>query len=153
MKHLKKLFITLAFAVFIAAPIVTIVATPVTYAVTVAPAKIDSTCDVSILGIPPWYKGMSSRDADGTCSIASPTDGKLSTFIWHIALNVITIGLYLAGYIAVGFVLFGGFQFLTGGDNPSKVEKARQTILNALIGLVISIASVVVVNLIFGIIG
>ena len=68
-------------------------------------------------------------------------------------MNVIEIALYLVGYIAVFFVLYGGFQFLTGGDNPSRVEQARKTIFNALVGLVISIGSVVVVNVIFGILG
>ena len=147
MKYLKKILTTLTFAIFIAAPFMTLVVTPTSY------AAADASCEVRILGIPPWYRGLASRDAaTNQCSIESPgTD--LSKFIWHVALNVIEIGLYLVGYIAVFFILYGGFQFLTGGDKPGQIEKARTTILNAVIGLVISIASVVIVNLIFGIIG
>jgi hypothetical protein len=146
MKFLKKLCVAVVFASFIAAPVMTVAVVPTTYA-------SDASCEVSILGIPPWYKGLSSRDASGTCSISSPTSDKLPGFIWHIVLNVIEIALYLVGYIAVFFVLYGGFQFLTGGSNPSQIEKARKTILNAVIGLIISISAVIIVNLIFGILG
>lgn len=146
MKYLKQLLATLMFTVFIAAPVMTVTVAPTTY------AAIDPSCEVRILGIPPWYRGLSSRDDAGNCSIDSPTGDKLSTFIWRIALNLIEIGLYLVGYLAVFFVLYGGFQFLTGGNNPSQIEKARKTIFNAAIGLVISISAVVIVNLVFGII-
>lgn len=148
MKYLKKLFFTFSFAVLLAAPVMTVVTAPTTRAA-------DASCNgPGFLGIPPWYRGISSRDKNtDTCSIDSPGSGKdaLSQFILHIALNVIEIGLYLVGYITVFFILYGGFQFLTGGDNPSQVEKARKTILNAVIGLVISISAVVIVNLLFGI--
>jgi hypothetical protein len=135
------------FAVAVASPVMTAVISPTSYAA-------DKSCEQSVfLGIPPWYRGLSSVDASGKCSIDSPKDGNLSGFIWHIVLNVIEIALYLVGYIAVFFILYGGFQFLTGGSNPSQIEKARKTILNAVVGLVISISAVVIVNLIFGILG
>jgi hypothetical protein len=146
MNFFKKLITTFAFAAFVAAPVMTVIVSPTTYAA-------DASCEVKILGIPPWYQGLSSRDASGTCSIDSPKGGDVSGFIWHIVLNVIEIALYLVGYIAVFFILYGGFQFLTGGSNPSQIEKARKTILNAVVGLVISISAVVIVNLIFGILG
>jgi hypothetical protein len=146
MNFFKKLITTFAFAAFIAAPVMTAVVTPTTYAA-------DASCEVRILGIPPWYQGLSSKDASGKCSIDAPKDGKVADFIWHIALNIIEIALYLVGYIAIFFILYGGFQFLTGGSNPSQIEKARKTILNAVVGLVISISAVVIVNLIFGILG
>ncbi|HEY8992707.1 MAG TPA: hypothetical protein VIM37_02545 [Candidatus Microsaccharimonas sp.] len=147
MNVFKKLVATFIFAVFIAAPVMTAVVTPTTY------AADQSSCEVRILGIPPWYQGLTSRDASGACSIDAPKEGKLPDFIWHIALNVIEIALYLVGYIAIFFILYGGFQFLTGGSNASQIEKARKTILNAVVGLVISIGAVVIVNLIFGILG
>jgi hypothetical protein len=148
-KQLKSIFFAVGFAMLVAAPIFA-VAVPQTV------AAANEKCEVSILGIPPWYQGLVVQETDGSCSIQGPGSGNnldLSGFIWRVVLNVIEIALYLVGYIAVFFVLYGGFQFLTGGDNPSKVEQARKTIFNALVGLVISIGSVVVVNLIFGILG
>ncbi|HRQ87022.1 MAG TPA: hypothetical protein PLY16_02835, partial [Candidatus Saccharibacteria bacterium] len=58
--------------------------------------------------------------------------------------------LQLIAYAAVAFLIVGGFQYMTGGGNPASLQKAKGTIANALIGLVISLASVGIVNLIFG---
>jgi hypothetical protein len=140
---------------FIAAPVFTLVAPQTTYAA-VTDAK---DCEKSILGIRPWFRGLAVVN-EGKCSIASPgqplasgTTLDLPGFIWRIALNLIDIALMVVGYIAFFFVLYGGFQYLTGGSVPGQIENARKTILNALIGLVISFAAVAVVNLIFGILG
>ena len=115
-----------------------------------------SECEKGILTFPVWFRGMGKVekvDSDGTvhCTIASPSEvGGLSTFIWSIVLNVIDIILQLIAYAAVAFLIIGGFQYMTGGGNPATLQKAKGTITNALIGLVISLASVGIVNLIFG---
>lgn len=170
--RLKNLVFIALFAAFVIAPVVSIAQPTTTFAAlpTAADQKaIDAKCEKRILGIPTWFRGLSTIDAGGNCQVLSPDElntntavdgaGKptepsngLSNFIWAVALNVIEIGLFLAGYVALGFILFGGFQFLTGGSNPSQIEKARKTILNAVIGLAISIASIAVVNLIFGLV-
>ena len=153
MKLLKKIVVTLGFALFVAAPVFSVAVPQTTHAI-----SSTADCEVRILGIPPWYKGLVGKDSSNECSVVTPgaelngAELELSAFIWRIALNIIEIALFIVGYISVFFVLYGGFLFLTGGDNASKVESARKTILNALIGLGISIGSVVVVNLIFGII-
>ncbi|MEO6109514.1 MAG: hypothetical protein ABIP50_00700 [Candidatus Saccharimonadales bacterium] len=148
-KLLKKLFITLAFAVFIAAPVMTVAVPQTTFAA--APG-----CENRILGMPVWYRGLTDG-AGASCEIWSPSDprlgadsgARLSTFIWRIVLNVIEIALFLVGYVALFFVLFGGFQYLTGGSVPAQIEKARLTILHAVIGLAISMSAIGVTNLIF----
>jgi hypothetical protein len=111
-----------------------------------APAK---GCVTHFLTFPNWYRGLT----DGDCNIKTPGSEKdaLSNFIWHIVLNVIEIALQLVIYIAIGFIIYGGFQFLTSGGDPATAAKSRMTILNAVIGLAISIGSVAIVNLILGI--
>jgi len=49
--------------------------------------------------------------------------------------------------VAVGYIVFGGFQFLLSQGDPQKSVGARHTILNALIGLVIAAIAVFVVQL------
>ncbi|MDB5163225.1 MAG: rane protein of unknown function [Candidatus Saccharibacteria bacterium] len=111
-------------------------------------------CEKSILGIPPWYRGLTQADSNGDCVIKSPDDsGGLSAFIWKIVLNGIQIALVIAGYVALFYIIYGGFLFITGGGNASQVEKARKSILNAVIGLVISIGAIAITNLIFGVFG
>jgi len=134
------------FAVFVGGSIMTAAApmsSPVSAATTCTNAK-------PILSFPVWYRGLNPNA--GSCELVSPDAvGGLGPFIWRIVLNVIDIGLQLVGYIAVGFILYGGFQFMISQGSPDGSTKARKTILNAVIGLVISIASVAIVNLIVGV--
>lgn len=115
---------------------------------TAVPRFVAAACDGSFLGFPTWYRGVT----DGSCNPVV-ADGNLSKFLWHIVLNCIEMGLVAVGYLAVFFILFAGFRFLTSNGNTEVVAKARMSILNAVIGLVISIASIAIVRFIFGIIG
>lgn len=151
MQRIKKVLLAFVFIAFLAAPVFAVVTPQTSYA---AGATTPADCEKPILGIQPWFKGLTSV-TQGQCGIISPggTTIDLKGFIWRVALNVIGMALTVVGYIAFFFIIFGGFQFLTGGNNPSQIEKARKTLLNAVIGLVISIAAVAVVNLIFNIVG
>ena len=121
----------------------------------VANAASSTSCTSSFLGFPAWYSGLTYEHKDATgkvddpCAIQSPT-GKngLSNFIWHIGLNVVEIGLVAVIYISAMFTLYGGFMFMTSQGKPDNAAKARMTMLDAIIGLVISFAAVIFVNFI-----
>jgi len=155
MKYIKKALMLFIFAAFLAAPALTLTASQTTLA-----AATTGACEQPILpGIYPWFHGLTAGNGD--CSIIGPGQTlpggtsalTLDGFIWRVALNVIGIGLAIVGYIAFFFILYGGFQFLTGGSNASQIEKARKTILNSVVGLVIAMGAVAVVNLAFGVLG
>jgi hypothetical protein len=111
------------------------------------PQTAFAACNDTLLTFPAWYKGL----MDGNCEIKSPTAaGGLSTFIWTIVLNVIEVGLQLVGYIAAGFIIRGGFKYMTSVGDPGETAKAKKIITDAVIGLIISIMSVAIVNLISG---
>jgi len=61
----------------------------------------------------------------------------LSTVIYWI--------LGLSGGIAVLFLILGGLQYVTSSGNKDKAEQAKQTILYAVIGLVVIALSFVIV--------
>jgi hypothetical protein len=147
MKQLfKKLIFAGAFLFLVASPVATLVVPQTSYA-----ADPSTTCEPYLLGvIPPWYRGL-TKEENGSCVIVSPNAvGGLQPFIWKIVLNGIQIALVVASLIAFFFILYGAFLFLTGGGTASQVEKGRKSILNAIIGLVISIGAVGITNLIFG---
>lgn len=115
-----------------------------------APQPAAAACADRLLTFPTWYRGVSDGSGDG-CEIKNPNDvGGLPKFIWTIVLNVIEVMLQIVGYIAVGFIITGGFKYITSTGTPDDIVKARKTILNAVIGLVISIFSVAIVNLVAG---
>lgn len=115
----------------------------------IAPQTASAACTGgNILTIPPWYKGL--QDDKDCKKLKGPNDvGGISNYIWKIVLNIIEIMLHLVGYICVGFIIYGGFIFMTAGGSDG-AAKGRTTLLNAIIGLAISIASIAIVNLVTG---
>lgn len=105
-------------------------------------------CEANLLTFPPWYKGLTNKD----CSLKSPGEvsGGLQSYVLTIAFNLLDILLQLAAYIAFGFVMYAGFKYLTQSSSPDGMAKARKTLQNALIGLVIAMAAVAAVKLVSG---
>ena len=101
-------------------------------------------CGGNILTLKPWYDGLT----DDSCNIQSPTSDTMSSFIWRIALNIVDDILQIAGYVAFGFVVFGGFLYMTSTGQPEKATRARKTITYGLIGVVVAMSAVLLVNVI-----
>lgn len=55
--------------------------------------------------------------------------------------NVIKVFLGLLGIIAVIIILLGGFKWMTAGGDAAKVERAKKTLINGVLGLVIIISA------------
>lgn len=112
-----------------------------------------ATCgDARFLTIPAWYNGLTQQDPRGNCVVKGPGSGEagLRTFVWKIVLNVIEIALHLIGYITIGFIIFGGFKYMLSAGSADGMAKAKTTIMNAVIGLVLSIMSIAIVNVVAG---
>ncbi len=101
---------------------------------------------------PRWYDGLCNGD-----KIQSPAniDGRLAgdktgiaTFATKIAINIVTILLTVVGYVSLAFIIYGGFKYMISGDSASGTGAAKKTILNAIIGLVLSIMAVAIVRVI-----
>ncbi len=58
--------------------------------------------------------------------------------------------LYVVGTIAVLFIIIGGFQYITSAGNPDAIEKAKNTILYAVIGIIIALLAYAIVKYIVG---
>lgn len=106
-------------------------------------------CEKRILTFPVWYRGVYDPS---NCEIKSPSQvkGGLSGFVWQIVLNIIEIALQVVGYLAVGYIIYGGYRYIVSTGSADGMAKAKTTILNAVIGLVLSIASIAIVNVVAG---
>jgi len=155
-KKLTSLMIGLVFASVVGGAVVT-VANPTSYSYAYTPTTCTSA--KGFLTLPVWYRGLNVSASD--CTIVDPSllntasgsnNNGLSNFIWRVVLNVMDMALQLVGYIAVGFVLYGGFTMIISNGAPEVMARGRKTILDAIIGLIISIGSVGIINLVMGII-
>ena len=62
--------------------------------------------------------------------------------------NVIKVIAGLAGLVATGFFVAGGFTYITSSGNPEQLDKAKRTLTWSAIGLAIVIAAFVLANIV-----
>ena len=55
----------------------------------------------------------------------------------NIMANIINTLLVWGGAVALLFIIFGGFRYIISMGNPESVEKARNTVVYAILGLVL----------------
>lgn len=107
------------------------------------------TCDRHwFFGLPTWYEylvkagKMQVDPGTNRCEfVGSFQVADLSL----IALALVDIALRVAAIIAVGYIVYGGILFITAQGEAEKIKRARQTAINALIGLTIALIAVGVV--------
>lgn len=62
--------------------------------------------------------------------------------------SVITVLAGLAGLVATGFFVVGGFSYITSSGNPEHLDRAKRTILYSAIGLAITVGAFVLSNIV-----
>ncbi|MCA9327583.1 hypothetical protein KDA14_03585, partial [Candidatus Saccharibacteria bacterium] len=70
--------------------------------------------------------------AGGSCETGD-TSGKANDLI----ATVINIFSVIVGVVAVIMIIYGGFRYITSGGDSGKITNAKNTIIYALIGLVV----------------
>lgn len=71
----------------------------------------------------------------------------------NIVSAVVTTLLIIATLIALFFLIWGGIRWVTSGGDKAKVESARNTIIAAIIGLVIAFLAYFILTLVLSIFG
>lgn len=89
-------------------------------------------------------KGALCQGSNGTANGGSCTDsGPSVTSIFSTVTNVTS---FVAGSIAVIMIVIGGVRYATSGGDEKNVKAAKNTILYAIVGLVVVVIAYAVVN-------
>jgi hypothetical protein len=59
-----------------------------------------------------------------------------------------TLFFIIAILVSLFFVLFGAFRWITSGGDQNKVAQARQTLISAIVGLVIALSTFFIINIV-----
>lgn len=102
----------------------------------------------SFFSLPTWYRYLQPVEEDGVCRVPFSImengifngDGMIL-----VILGIIDILIRLAALVAVGFVIYGGFKYMTSQGSPEGTKNAQSTILNAVIGLAVAILASAIV--------
>lgn len=85
----------------------------------------------------------------GTVSENATTEGCKDTqgsSVADLAEKIINIFSWIVGLISVIMIIYGGFKYITSSGNDANVTSAKNTILYAIIGLVIVALSQIIVR-------
>ncbi len=81
-------------------------------------------------------------------ALKSNQPGSLPGSADNILVSIANILFIFGGAVAVAFIILGGYRYVTSQGNRDAVEKAKQTLLYAVVGLLLLFSSVVIFNLI-----
>jgi type IV secretory pathway VirB2 component (pilin) len=71
----------------------------------------------------------------------------------QLITNIVNILIYTAGIASVIVIIVGGIMYIVSGGNETSTKRAKDAILYAIIGLVISLGAFAIVNFVLGGIG
>lgn len=102
----------------------------------------------------PFMARAAGEVQSGLSQISSPFSfgGSIthSDNIIDLIANVISLLLFVAGAVAVVFIIVGGYRYITSAGNEETAEKGKNTVVNAVIGIAVIILSYVIINAIVG---
>ena len=101
----------------------------------------------SFYGLPTWHRGL-NLDGEG---IKSKED--IPKFIWTIVANIIDAISRIAGIVAIGFIIWAGFQYILAAGNSGQLAAAKNTLKNAVIGLCIAVLASTIISLVITSVG
>lgn len=90
-----------------------------------------------------WWDSCVYTTADGTT-----TDVLTIACIPYLINNLINVALIFAGIVALAFIIWGGFKIARSAGDAKQMEGARNTIVYAVIGLILVFFSLFIVRLI-----
>ncbi|HSH55902.1 MAG TPA: hypothetical protein VK983_03685 [Candidatus Limnocylindrales bacterium] len=96
-------------------------------------------------GLKPWYQYLKT-EKDCTVRDFQVLGGTSGSDFLLIGLALVDDLLRIAGFVAIGYVIYGGILYITSQGSPEQTGKAQNTIQNALVGLVITVVAVAFVG-------
>lgn len=101
----------------------------------------------NFFGFPHWYEYL-DVNVDATTKVCQVSKFTFPGDITLVVLALLDMALRLAGLVALGFVIYGAINYVTSQGEPDKTKKAQDTVLNALIGLVLALLAAGIVRFI-----
>lgn len=85
---------------------------------------------------------------EGSGAVGGSDAGNEGTQVAVVIKNVIGILSFLVGLVAVLMIVIAGFRFVTSNGDAATAKSARETIVYAVIGIIITVMAYAIVNFI-----
>ena len=94
-------------------------------------------CNSLLPGLVSWYCGVNLEP-----SSTSDLENNAKTIITNVSGGIFAI----AGYLAAGFIIYGGYLYMSSSGDPAKTTAGKKTLTRAFIGLAIIIFAKIIVS-------
>ena len=90
-----------------------------------------------------------SKSASDISNDTNPGGG-IPTDLGTMITTIINTALYAIGIVCVIMIIYGGFLYTVTGGDQAKVTNAKNTIMYAVVGLVVAVMAYAIVNWVLG---
>lgn len=92
----------------------------------------------------------SASNTSDTAGCAADTSGVGADGLYTLAAKIVNIFSVLVGIIAVIMIIYGGFKYITSGGDSGNISGAKNTLIYAIIGLVVVALAQFIVRFVLG---
>ena len=89
---------------------------------------------------------LAADDITQTCTQWQIEQGLCTPGLRQLFLNIVNWFLLFLGLVATGFLIYGGFLYVTSAGNDENINKAKKIIIYAAIGILVIVLAAVLVN-------
>lgn len=94
-----------------------------------------------LLGPPSLVKALSPEDTGLADTAGTAGYGSTAPSLAEVVAGIINVLLGVVGLVFVVLFIYGGITWMTAMGNTETVKKAKSTLVNSLIGLIIVVAA------------
>jgi hypothetical protein len=109
----------------------------------IAPATSYAVCNDIGNQVSRGANGAAENDPSTTCGTST---GVADNDIARIANQIVNIFSIIVGAVAVIMIIYGGFRYITSGGDSNRVGSAKNTLIYAIIGLIIVALAQIIVH-------
>ncbi len=94
-----------------------------------------------------YFLGMVSWDCGTNLTDGETPDSKgITEGVWIIVLNILSDISVIAAYLTLGYVVYGGYQYIFSSGDPAKVVTSKKVLAQAFTGIAIVMLASIILN-------
>ncbi len=101
---------------------------------------------LELIGLARAAQSQALPDKPGLTSLLTPFSFENFKNPSDFAISIITILVFVAGALAVAFLIYGGILYITAGGDAEKATKGKTAVINSVIGIIIVLLALIIIN-------
>lgn len=98
-----------------------------------------------VIAVAPFLIPSMALAQGGLIGVPSPV-GTAQGDLPSVILRIINYVLTIVGVVALAYLVYGGFMYITSAGNEDKIEEAKGILVNAVVGIVVIAVAAALVN-------